>query len=451
MPARVQPPAPPYLGPAKFHGGEQTLKPLRRIVIHGTVSPCVPGGARDIARYFATTVTRPSSAHYVVDPGEVVQVVGDHQVAYHAPPNTDTIGIEHCDPVVGPLGRWNDDSHTRMLLRSAELVAQLCLAYDLPIRHVGTLGLKAGMRGITGHLAVGRAWGQTDHSDPGEGFPWRRYIGMVKTAAKRLQADADDKANPKPPVVPIPVLPETTPPTKAAAMTLVTANIRNNPDMPRQWVREDTSAVRALGGVLLWQEIGEQDDRDDLATSLPGSAWEHVQLDTEVPMSFYRANWQVRATGKQLLHVGRAGVSPSRFLTWAEVSRKDAPEVPPVVVINTHWVSGAFSHAGQDSEEWRRAMWEVSHTKLSQVVGEFLARGKTVVGGGDYNRTGVWPGFAANHQWLMHGVFDHLWVCEAPGGARVMALNTGTLGTDKLHTDHPARWAHVRLMPAKKG
>lgn len=84
-----RPPSPPYVGPAKFQG-DATNKPINRIVIHSTVSPTVPGGARAVASYFRTGVTRPSSAHYVVDPSEVVQVVYDSVVAYHAPPRMST-------------------------------------------------------------------------------------------------------------------------------------------------------------------------------------------------------------------------------------------------------------------------------------------------------------------------------------------------------------------------
>ena len=85
-------PNPPYLGPAKFHGGA-TNKPIDRITLHSTVGPTKAGSARGIAAYFRDTVTRPSSAHYVVDAAEVVQVVFDPVVAYHAPPNEHSIGV----------------------------------------------------------------------------------------------------------------------------------------------------------------------------------------------------------------------------------------------------------------------------------------------------------------------------------------------------------------------
>jgi hypothetical protein len=125
------PPAPPYVGPAHFMGGTGN-KPINRVVVHCTVSPCQPGGARNIAAYFRGT-TAGGSAHYVVDPTEAVQVVYDSYIAYHAPPNSHSLGVELCDPMTGPDTRWADANHQSMLKRTAVLVAQLCLAYQVPI------------------------------------------------------------------------------------------------------------------------------------------------------------------------------------------------------------------------------------------------------------------------------------------------------------------------------
>lgn len=164
---KVSAPAPPYVGPAAHTGGA-TNKPIDRIVIHGTTgeNACVPGHARVIARYFRTT-TRDASAHYVVDPAETVQVVYDSVVAFHAPPNTHSLGVELCDRVVGPLERWDDKNHRDMLERAAKLVAGLCLAYDVPARFVGPQGLRDGRRGVTTHAVVSEAFGQSSHWDPG--------------------------------------------------------------------------------------------------------------------------------------------------------------------------------------------------------------------------------------------------------------------------------------------
>lgn len=434
----VSPPAPPYLGPAKFHGGPQALKPLKRIVIHCTVSPCVAGGARAVAGYFKTTVTTPSSAHYVVDPAEAVQVVYDHQIAYHAPPNTDTIGVELCDPQTGNPSRWGDTNHHAMLTRAAHLVAQLALAYDVPIRKVGSLQLRLGIRGICGHIDVTNAWHQTTHTDPGVGFPWDAFMAMVKQEAKSLVA------KPPPPIKPVPPVPHKAGGTGAK---LVTSNIKNLPDLARDQVRHDMGLVRKLGGVICWQEIAEPDDVADLRSTVPG--YTHMHTDTECPISVWTKGWKVLDYGKVTLHGGKEHVSPHRVATWVRLQRNGS-SAPSFVVVNTHFVSGAYSNPGQPEEQWRRAMWAVAHDKMSALVQGFLSQGYTVIGGGDFNRTGAFPGFAPGHRWLINGGYDHLWTCEASNGGTVEAVATGTLGTDQLFTDHAARWAHIYVQARGK-
>lgn len=184
--SNVPPPAPAYAGPARWHGGDQSG--IHRLVVHGTVSPTMRGGARTIAAYFRN-VSRPASAHYVVDPYETLQVVYDHTVAYHAPPNEGSIGIELCDPVAGSPSRWNDVAHRLMVRRAARLVARLALAYDVPLVKVGPDALvHNGGRGICGHVDVSQAWHETTHTDPGPDFPWDRFMRIARRRAKYLQA-----------------------------------------------------------------------------------------------------------------------------------------------------------------------------------------------------------------------------------------------------------------------
>lgn len=157
------PPTPPII-PAKYHGADTNL-PVHRIVMHGTVSPCEYGGARNIARYFQDP-SYVSSCHYIVDPGETIQCVDDWTVAYHAPPNEHSIGVELCDPQAGPDSRWDDANHQAMLDRAAGLVRQLCLAYEVPMVWLMPGDLAAWRHGITDHENVGTTWNQTSHIDP---------------------------------------------------------------------------------------------------------------------------------------------------------------------------------------------------------------------------------------------------------------------------------------------
>lgn len=185
----VRPPNPPYRGPAKFHGGHQAV--IKRVVVHGTVSPTQEGGAEAIARYFRVTVTRPSSAHYVVDPGATRQVVYDHTVAFHAPPNEGSVGLELCDPVSGPPGRWKDRPHRRMVRRAGRLLGRLHASgvYVGPLVHVRGAALRSnGGVGVCGHVDVRDAWHQTDHWDPGPDFPWERFLRIARRRSRWLKA-----------------------------------------------------------------------------------------------------------------------------------------------------------------------------------------------------------------------------------------------------------------------
>lgn len=163
---------------AANHSGAGNL-PVKRIVIHATVSPCVRGQARRTAEYFTRSSTK-ASAHYAVDPGEAVRCLPDHLIGWHAPPNQHSIGVELCDPMAGSGSRWGDADHEAMLRRAAELVTNLCTQHDIPAQAVTPGQLRGGLRGVCGHDDVRDAWGQTTHWDPGPAFPWGRFIRMVR-------------------------------------------------------------------------------------------------------------------------------------------------------------------------------------------------------------------------------------------------------------------------------
>lgn len=192
--AKFPAPVAPFI-PARNHGGRQTPKAL---VLHGTVSSDNAGTARNIANWWKGPTSPMSSAHYTVDPGEVIQSVGDHTVAYHCGYNTGSIGIEHCDEQVGPASRWQDADSQAILQRSARLAAELCLAYGIAARRPSIAMLKLrGPHGIYGHNDSRLAFGGTTHTDPRD-FPWDQYLRMVKLEVKRIKNEAKaDKKRPK--------------------------------------------------------------------------------------------------------------------------------------------------------------------------------------------------------------------------------------------------------------
>lgn len=196
----IAPPNPDYVGPPdKFSEGDN--KPITRVVIHSTVSRCEPGGARAIGAYFRSE-NAGGSAHYIIDPSEVVQSAWDSVIAWHAPPNPRSLGNEMCD-IPGPVPgdkpgsakwkaakrswRWVRPNQRKMLRRTARLTARQCLAYGIPIQFLKPADLRAGMRGITTHANVSAAWGQSTHWDPGF-WPRRWFMRLVRKYAKQIKA-----------------------------------------------------------------------------------------------------------------------------------------------------------------------------------------------------------------------------------------------------------------------
>jgi hypothetical protein len=181
----VKPPNPPFIA-ARHHGGSQVPK---AIVLHGTVSPDNPGTARNIANWWHGPTSPETSAHYLRDPKETIQCVGDHTVAYHCGYNTGSIGYEFCDEQVGPATRWQDSDSQAILKGAAKDIARLCLAYDIAAFRPSISDLKAkGPHGIYGHNDSRLAFGNTTHSDPRD-FPWEQFLRMVRTEMRILTAD----------------------------------------------------------------------------------------------------------------------------------------------------------------------------------------------------------------------------------------------------------------------
>lgn len=222
-------------------------------------------------------------------------------------------------------------------------------------------------------------------------------------------------------------------------MFLTTANVQNLPDLSRPHVRADMRRVKALGRtrpnrVVLWQEIAEYDDRQDLREVFP--TWTHLHMDTECPISL-SPHLRAQAVGALRLHGGRAHVSPARVLTWALVQHTGRyAYLPDVVLTNTHYVSGHETHPDQAAEAWRDAMWAHAHAVQTDFVRRWNSQGVTVVGGGDYNDVGHMPSFTAGTRWVARHGYDRLHVDEAREGAQVGKARARI--TRGLHSDHAA-------------
>ena len=140
------------------------------------------GAAAICARWFASPVSK-VSAHYCVDARTIVQCVLEKDIAWHARGgNTHSIGVELAGFAAQTEREWADAYSTSLLTRASGLVADLCLRWRIPPRWLVAADLLAGRRGITGHSEVSRAYGQSDHWDPGPGFPIESFLDRVRRA-----------------------------------------------------------------------------------------------------------------------------------------------------------------------------------------------------------------------------------------------------------------------------
>ncbi|MEZ4234489.1 MAG: FG-GAP-like repeat-containing protein [Polyangiaceae bacterium] len=127
------------------------------------------------------------SAHYVVSSGgEVVQLVEENDVAYHdACFNTHSVGIEH-EGFIDDPNKWFTDA---MYCSSAKLVRSICDRNNIPCDRAH----------VRGH---GETPDCSDHTDPGSGWDWGKFMEYVKcgcggccNAASETCNGKDDNCN----------------------------------------------------------------------------------------------------------------------------------------------------------------------------------------------------------------------------------------------------------------
>ena len=150
------------------------------VVIHTMEISERSDAAEICARWFARPVSR-VSAHYCVDADSVVQCVLEKNIAWHARGgNTNSIGVELAGLASQTRRDWADPYSAAVLARAATVVADVCRRRRVPVRWLVADDLAAGRRGLTGHNEVSDAFGQSDHWDPGDGFPIEAFLDSVR-------------------------------------------------------------------------------------------------------------------------------------------------------------------------------------------------------------------------------------------------------------------------------
>ncbi|WP_177166080.1 N-acetylmuramoyl-L-alanine amidase [Nitrosomonas ureae] len=166
--------------PTKNFNKIDSIRSVRVIVIHSMEADEKGDTAEKIAKHFATTKKK-KSAHICIDNNSIVQCVLDNNVAWAAPgANHDGIQIELAGYAAQKQPEWLDQYSTLVLENAAEVIAQYCLKYSIPIRQLTIEQLKdKKSKGIVSHSQVSEAFKMSSHTDPGEGFPWQYFLDRV--------------------------------------------------------------------------------------------------------------------------------------------------------------------------------------------------------------------------------------------------------------------------------
>lgn len=162
------------------HYGNTNGRSIRLVVIHDMEAPEYSTTAESIARYFASGKVV-ASAHLCIDSNSIVRGVDDNDVAYAAPgANNDGLQLELAGYARQTQAQWLDAYSKATLENAAKATAQYCLKYGIPIVRLTNAELKAGRKGIIGHVQASQVYRKSSHTDPGPNFPWSYFLQRVR-------------------------------------------------------------------------------------------------------------------------------------------------------------------------------------------------------------------------------------------------------------------------------
>lgn len=168
------------------------------VAIHNTSNDA---SARDEAAY-AQRRTDGVSSHFYVDRSEVIQSLDLLARAGHAGNrngNENAIAVE----ITGVNG-WSRDTWLANVnwIALGSALAWCCAQFGIAVRRASVAEMRSNpkINAFYSHDDMRRAWGGTDHTDPGPNFPWDRLFSAVNAALNPSTPTAsgdDDMALPQ--------------------------------------------------------------------------------------------------------------------------------------------------------------------------------------------------------------------------------------------------------------
>lgn len=170
--------------------GRPTKLPKKVIVVHTTENdPGTP--AKNIVEYQART--RTGSYHRLVDAtGEITLANSDDWQTWSVGNKGNDIALHVSMVARAAMSREEWLAQPKMLEGCARVIAYWSRTYDIPLVKLSRDELGAGKHGVAGHLEA-QVWGNTNHWDPGSGFPY----DVVLARAKEINEGSHEAPEPK--------------------------------------------------------------------------------------------------------------------------------------------------------------------------------------------------------------------------------------------------------------
>lgn len=187
--------------------------------------------------------------------------------------------------------------------------------------------------------------------------------------------------------------------TNPADIRVVTCNAKK--ELHGADVRKVVAIAAEHADVIFWQEIETQTHRiavrslagSGFATYWPGGA------ANAVPISYRRGRFRIVKKARRILHLGRRGVTPSRWTTFLVLD--DLLTRQRFAAQNLHLISQAWT-----SHPERRALWTKGARKAGRLAARLVKNRGALVGGGDMNRD-QWAPKGTVGVWTDHGTYGN--------------------------------------------
>lgn len=195
----ANPPVPVDWFPAFSQGNAGRPEGLDFIVIHSVEGPLETGLAVSLADfYFGTSASHETSAHVIVGPDAIVEMVKPGNRAWHCGNgNMRGYGIEQTGYARFSRDEWLTGLGVTQMQNVAWWAAGICRAYGIPARWLTDAQLATqGEKGFCTHSDVTRVLGGTTHTDPGPNYPRDLLITAVAAQLAGTPAPEDSDMTP---------------------------------------------------------------------------------------------------------------------------------------------------------------------------------------------------------------------------------------------------------------